>query len=209
MISAADRRHALALIAQCCQQGARVDTACQTVGISKRTWQRWQQQPQDRRPMAVRLTPRNRRSEAERGEILAVCHQAEYANLPPSQIVPRLADQDRYLASESIFYRVLRANGALRHRGRARAPIHHHKPTSHAACQPGQVWTWDITYLRGAIAGTFYYLYPIVDIYSRKIVGWECIAAKRPSSLHSWCRTPCGRKESAGPASCMQTTAVP
>ncbi len=209
MISAADRRHALAPIAQCCQQGARVDMACQTVGISKRTWQRWQQQPQDRRPMAVRLTPRNRRSEAERGEILAVCHQAEYANLPPSQIVPRLADQDRYLASESIFYRVLRANGALRHRGRARAPIHHHKPTSHAACQPGQVWTWDITYLRGAIAGTFYYLYPIVDIYSRKIVGWECIAAKRPSSLHSWCRTPCGRKESAGPAFCMQTTAVP
>lgn len=173
MISAADRQEGLTLIAHCRQQGARLAAACEVLGISKRTYRRWQQYPQDRRPTARRAPPPNRLSAAEQQEILAVCHQAAYASLPPSQIVPRLADQGRYLASESSFYRVLRAHGALRHRGHAAAPVRRAKPHSFAATAPGQVWTWDITYLRGPIAGVFYYLYLIVDIYSRKIVGWE------------------------------------
>jgi len=95
-----------------------------------------------------------------------------YASLPPSQIVPSLADQGIYLASESSFYRVLREAGQLKNRGKAN-PRTVEKPKPYVATGPNQVWTWDITYLPTAIKGSFYYLYMIMDIYSRKIVGWE------------------------------------
>ncbi len=96
--------------------------------------------------------------------------------MAPGQIVPRLADQGRYLASESSFYRILRAQRQQHHRGRAKPPAPRKPPTSHRASGPCQVWTWDITWLPGPIAGIFFYLYLIVDIYSRKIVGWEVYA---------------------------------
>uniref|UniRef100_UPI001CBAD32B DDE-type integrase/transposase/recombinase n=1 Tax=Tateyamaria pelophila TaxID=328415 RepID=UPI001CBAD32B len=91
----------------------------------------------------------------------------------PSQIVPRLADQGQYLASESSFYRILRSNGQQHHRGRARRGVRRKPPTSYKACGPCEVWTWDITWMPGPVAGMFFYLYLIVDIFSRKIVGWE------------------------------------
>lgn len=101
--------------------------------------------------------------------------------------MPRLADQGRYLASESSFYRILRAEGQQQHRGRAKPPAPRKPPTSYQATGPCQVWTWDITWLPGPIAGIFFYLYLIVDIYSRKMVGWEVYAREsaeetRPSS---------------------------
>uniref|UniRef100_UPI001CBCFA3D IS3 family transposase n=1 Tax=Tateyamaria pelophila TaxID=328415 RepID=UPI001CBCFA3D len=91
----------------------------------------------------------------------------------PSQIVPRLADQGQYLASESSFYRILRAQGQQHHRGRARRGVRRKPPTSFKAAGPCEVWTWDITWMPGPVAGMFFYLYLIVDIFSRKIVGWE------------------------------------
>ena len=106
-------------------------------------------------------------------QILAICNQPEHASLPPSQIVPRLADQGRYLASEASFYRVLREADQLHHRGKAQAPRTLSKPTGHKASGPNQVWSWDITYLATTVAGLFYRLYLVMDIYSRKIVGWE------------------------------------
>ena len=76
-----------------------------------------------------------------------------------------------YLASESTFYRILREEKLLSHRGRARAP-RRHRPNEQVATGPNQVWSWDITYLRSPVRGWFYYLYLAVDIFSRKIVGW-------------------------------------
>ncbi|MGR8935204.1 MAG: IS3 family transposase, partial [Gammaproteobacteria bacterium] len=81
--------------------------------------------------------------------------------------------QGVYLASESSFYRVLRAEGQLQHRGKAQAPRTVAAPKSQVAVGPNQVWTWDITYLATTVAGLFFRLYLILDIYSRKIVGWE------------------------------------
>ena len=92
--------------------------------------------------------------------------------MPPSQIVPSLADKGIYLASESTFYRVLREHNMQHHRGHAsdRNP----RPLStHCATEPNQVWTWDITYLSGPIKGTYFYLYMISDLFDRSIVGWE------------------------------------
>nr|VFK37013.1 MAG: hypothetical protein BECKLPF1236C_GA0070990_107441 [Candidatus Kentron sp. LPFa] len=94
---------------------------------------------------------------------MRICHHA--------RSVPRLADQGSYLASESTFYRVLKAHDQLHHRGRAKVPGKVTRPTTHVATGPNQVWSWDITYCPSKIRGLFYYLYLVLDIYSRKIVG--------------------------------------
>jgi len=93
--------------------------------------------------------------------------------MPPGQIVPILADRGEYIGSESSMYRVLRAHGQQKHRGRARRPRPPKPPSTHCATAPNEVWNWDITWVPGPIAGVFYYLYLIMDLYSRKIVGWE------------------------------------
>jgi transposase InsO family protein len=84
--------------------------------------------------------------------------------------VPQLADDGIFLASESTLYRLLRANGQLEHRGRAR-PATHRRPDELVATGPNQVWSWDITWLPSPIRGQFFYCYMIVDVFSRKIVG--------------------------------------
>jgi putative transposase len=93
--------------------------------------------------------------------------------LPPTQIVPTLLDKGEYIASESSFYRVLKAANQLTGRGRQKCRQKVVKPTSYTATKPNQVHTWDITYLPSTVRGQFYYLYLIEDIYSRKIVGYE------------------------------------
>lgn len=117
--------------------------------------------------------PSNKLSNEEIAEILTVCNHADYASLSPSQIVPRLADEGIYLASESTFYRLLKANKQLHHRGRAKKPQKRKTPTTHIATAPKQLWSWDITYLASPVKGQFYYLYLFEDIFSRKIVGFE------------------------------------
>jgi len=97
----------------------------------------------DARTTTVRATPPNALSQAEREAILAACNDPDHANLPPSQIVPRLADQGCYLASESTFYRVMHAAEQQNHRGRSQAPNKPAAPTTHIATGPNQVWSWD------------------------------------------------------------------
>lgn len=157
-------------------EGARKIKACNEVGLSLRTLQRWSigdDVQADARTTSLRPVPRNALSDPERRAILQLCNSPEYAHLPPSQIVPRLADECRYLASESTFYRVLREAGQQQHRGRSKRPKRHAAPTTHAAKAANQVWSWDITYLPSPVRGQYYYLYLIEDIYSRKAVGSE------------------------------------
>lgn len=166
-------------IEEACAAGARLDMACDIAGISPRTIQRYRQDGEvkadDRKAAGSHRTPANKITEEERSEILRVANSPEFENKPPSQIVPELADQGRYLASESSFYRILRAAKQLAHRGRAKAPVHG-KPEELTATAPDQLWSWDITYLPTTVKGLFFYLYLIMDIYSRKIVGWEVFA---------------------------------
>lgn len=127
----------------------------------------------DRRPTATRPSPGNQLSSEERHRVLEVCNQQAFASLLPSQIVPKLADQGIYLASESTLYRILKAEGQLNERGRARKRRPGGGPRTHLAHDPNQVWMWDITFLPSPIRGQFYYLYLVEDLYSRKIVAWE------------------------------------
>jgi putative transposase len=177
MISASDRRRAVELIEQAQQAGARLVPACEILGLSVRTFQRWTREggvSEDQRPTAIRPKPAKALSPEEEQAILEACHRPEFAHLPPEQIVVRLLDEEqRYLGSVSSFYRVLRRHGELTHRGRAKAPRRAPRPTTYQATGPNQVWSWDCTWLPGPVKGLFFYLVMIVDIYSRKIVGWE------------------------------------
>lgn len=96
-----------------------------------------------------------------------------YANLPPCKIDPKLADEGCYLASESTFYRVLKAEKQLTHRQRSKPANGVKKPLALIATAPNQIYSWDITYLPTVVKGLFVYLYLVMDIYSRKIVGWQ------------------------------------
>ena len=175
MIPHSERLKLATLINTAILAGARKQVACQEAGISIRTLQRWSKSKNegDQRPEAVRPPPVNKLTDAERKEIIEICCELQFVNLPPSQIVPILADSGVYIASESSFYRVLKDEGLLHHRGRAKPRGSIKKPTSHVAGGPNKVWSWDISYLPTTVIGQYNYLYMIEDIYSRKIVGWE------------------------------------
>jgi transposase InsO family protein len=181
MISLPDRRKTVKLIDKARSDGARLACACRVAGICVRTYQRWTggaDVKADARPTARRPVPSNKLTQTERARILDICHQREYASLPPAQIVPRLADKQQYVASESSFYRILHAADEQHHRGRSQKPRKSQPPVGFCATAPNQVWSWDITWLASPIRGMFFYLYMIVDIYSRKIVGWEVNAVE-------------------------------
>ena len=163
-------------IDEACAAGARVTAACRVVAISPRTLQRWHEagevKADGRQQAGQQREPANKLTEDERRQILAIANEPEFAHMPPSQIVPILADRGRYLASESSFYRVLREADQLAHRGKAKVP-RHHRPAPLQASAANQLWSWDITYLATTVKGWFFYLYLIMDVYSRKVVGWE------------------------------------
>ena len=174
MTSLPQRQRINAMIEQAIHDGARQAKACEVIGVSVRTLQRWQQDlaRADGRPQRQQH-PHNRLSDLERQEVLALLNSPAYADLPPSQIVPRLADQGQYVASESTLYRVLRQAGQLKHRGADKPRQARPRPTPLCAAAPNQIYSWDITYLPAPIKGQFYYLYLFMDIFSRKIVGWQ------------------------------------
>jgi putative transposase len=153
--------------------GATLEEACAGVNLSARTVARWRRQPAEGDKRAGPKTPPpHTLTEAERAHIVELATSRENRNLSVRQLVPRLADKGIYVASESSFYRVLHENNLMAHRGPAR-PKSHSKPRTYVANGPRQVWSWDITYLRASVRGTFYYLYLVLDIWSRKIVGWK------------------------------------
>ena len=174
MISLPQRQQIVQWVEQANAAGARCHKACELLGIAPRTLQRWQQCGEliedARRTRGY--VPTNKLSDKERERIITVANRDEFAHLPPSQIVPQLADRGEYIASESSFYRVLRKAGQLKHRQASRAATTH-KPRPLEARAPNQVYSWDITYLKTSIRGIFLYLYLFMDIYSRKIVGWQ------------------------------------
>ena len=177
MISLEDRQNIVAMIEQARREGARLKAACEVGGIDARTLQRWETnaglRDGDGRPRAIRPAPAHALSAEEREQILRIANEPRFAALPPARIVPALADEGVYIASESSFSRVLRAHGQTRHRGRARAPRRVRPPTTHIAAGPRQVWTWDMTFLPTQVLGVWCYMYLILDVYSRKIVGFE------------------------------------
>ncbi len=181
MTGQAERHSMISLVDEAVCNGARRWRACQEAGISVRTNQRWHRGGQinaDQRPLAVRARPANKLSDSECEHIVTISNLAPFASVPPSQIVPRLADTGVYIASESSFYRVLHRAGQINHRGRSRARRKSGPPATHMARAIQQLWCWDVTYLPSRVKGQFHYLYLIEDLFSRKIVGAEVHACE-------------------------------
>lgn len=185
------RKELLQLIQEACTGGARLTRVCAQIGLSERTVQRWQNpvaQDGDRRVVGLheRIEPPNKLSAFERQAAMVLLNGEEFKNLPPSQIVPRLADQGRYIASESTLYRLLHQAGQMTHRRLERAPQKRSKPRALTATGADQIYCWDITYLPTAVRGSYFYLYLFVDLFSRTIVGWQvydCESAELASGL--------------------------
>lgn len=163
----------LALIDESVAAGARREQACEIVGLADRTVERWREADVgDDGRAGPKTRTANAFTPAERAKVLEVVNSPEYRDLPPKQVVPRLADDGRYIGSESTIYRILRAEGQDAHRGRAK-PRTVRTVDEHVATAANQVWTWDITYLLSAVRGRFFYLYLVEDVWSRRIVGFE------------------------------------
>lgn len=188
MTSIQARQEIIDLVNQAISAGARQDLACDVVGLSVRTLQRWHRELQRQNDLIDKRTtrlqqPKNKLSELERKRVLSIANSDEFAHLPPSQIVPKLADRGEYVASESSFYRILKAKKQVVYRSKAQHPSRH-KPREYIATEARQLFSWDITYLPTNIKGQFFYLYLFMDIFSRKIVGWQ-IYERESSDLAS------------------------
>lgn len=163
--------------------GARLMPACRVVGISARTIERWRRNPDagDQR-RGPRTRAANALAPAEERALVEVMTSPRFRGLSPKQLVPALADEGLYLASESTCYRVQRRH-RLRHPPRTptrRAATR--ARTVHTATAPNQVWSWDITWLPTMVRGRYLYLYLMMDVWSRRIVGWT-VEAREDSEL--------------------------
>jgi len=145
-----------------------VAPTCAAMGLARSSFYR-HQHPQ---PLRVpRRSPPRALSPAERQTALAVLHEPRFADLAPAQVYTRLLDEDRFLCSERTLYRILEVNKEVRERrDQLRHPVYQ-KPEL-LATAPNQVWSWDITKLLGPVKWTYYYLYVLLDIYSRYVTGW-------------------------------------
>ncbi|MCX6064869.1 MAG: IS3 family transposase [Chloroflexi bacterium] len=196
MTSHEERKQVIVLLNESVTAGARRAKACDVLGLSKRTLQRWQTGETarcDQRPLRD-YQPPHKLTPIERAEVLATANSDEFGHLPPSQIVPRLADQGSYLASESTFYRILREEKQLAHRRSERPAQTRTKPRAICATAPNQLYRWDITCLPSLIRGQFFYLYLFVDIFSRKIVGWQVYEEENSALAGGLLRDLCHRE---------------
>lgn len=160
------------LVNEAVQAGARREAACEVLGLCARTLERWCGDHGEDMRRGPKTAPANKLTAEERATVLRIVNSPEYRDRSPNQIVPLLADQKRYVASESTMYRIMRQEELLHHRGRMKAPVRR-PPNAFVATGPNQVWSWDITYLKSPIRGVFFYLYMVVDVWSRKVVAWE------------------------------------
>jgi hypothetical protein len=160
------------------------------LGVALRTLQRWRASPDDDGRKKNRFAIKNQLTPAEREQVISVCCSPLYRDLSPNQIVPRLAEMGQYIASEASFYRILKQAGMLTHRGLARAP-QRARPDAITATAPNQVWTWDISYLLTTQRGVYLYLYLIMDIWDRSIVGWAVHDVESGALAAKLLRTSC------------------
>ena len=162
----------------------------------------------DQRPLRD-YQPPHKLTAIERAEVLAVANSDEFGHLPPSQIVPRLADQGSYLASESTFYRILREEKQLAHRRSERPAQTRTKPRAICATAPNQLYSWDITYLPSLSVDSFSIcIYLLIFSAERSWVG-RCMKKKTaPWLANCYATYVVVKVYSQNSLSCILTTAA-
>jgi len=185
----------LGLVDEAVASGARQKKACEVLNIEPRTLQRWREQGiGDDGRAGPKHPPANKLTAAERARVLDVVNDPENRDLSPKQIVPRLADEGVYLASESTIYRILTQENQMQYREPSRAPRKSHRPTEYVATGPNQVWSWDITYIRTSVRGLFFYFYVVMDVWSRMIVAWTIEAEESAEHAQAMIAAACERE---------------
>jgi putative transposase len=169
-MSAADRKQVIAIVDEAAANGALLSSACETIGLSPRRLCNWRKKDADGRLGGYRPSGQEL-SEEEKDAIVREVTAPEMEHLPLKTIHVRLLDKGQYFGSYSTFRRVLKERNVARVL-RARAPQTRKRPEL-LATGPNQVWCWDITWLESRIKGRYFYLYMIIDMYSRKVVGWD------------------------------------
>ena len=144
--------------------------ACRALGVAPATIYR-RRRPPAPRPSRPRPTPARALSEQERQAVLAELHSERFVDSSPAQVWATLLDEGRYLASQRTMYRLLAANGETGERRDQLSHPAYAKPELLAA-RPNEVWSWDISKLKGPAKWTCFYLYVILDVFSRYAVGW-------------------------------------
>ena len=153
-----------------------VAAVCRALAVPRASYYRWRY-PTARTP-AVRHVPRALPPE-ERERVLAVLHDDRFADLPPAEVYATLLDEGKYVCSTRTMYRILAEHDEVQERRRQLRHPHYQAPEL-LATGPNQLWSWDITKLRGPAKWTYFYLYVILDVFSRYVVGW--MAACRDSA---------------------------
>lgn len=156
-----------------------VVVACAMLALARATYYRMRA-PKPR-PTATRAASHRALSAAERASVLAALHEPRFVDLAPAEVVATLLDEGRYLCSERTMYRILEANREVRER---RDQLRHpnHPIPQLLAERPNQLWSWDITKLLGPKKWNYFYLYVILDVFSRYVVGWM-IATRESATL--------------------------
>ncbi len=148
--------------------GLGIAPTCAVLGLCTATYYRRTkpQPPLEQRPSPPRALPA-----AERAAVLEILHEPRFVDHAPAQVYAQLLDEQRFLCSERTMYRILAANQEVRER---RDQLRHPRYAAPEllATAPNQVWSWDITKLLGPAKWTYFYLYVILDIFSRYVVGW-------------------------------------
>ena len=158
-----------------------VAPVCRALGLARATLYRaWRRErlPVERKP---RPKPARALRDGERQAVLDVLHEKRFADKPPAQVYATLLDEKRYLCSERTMYRILEAEGEVRERRNQLEHPPYAKPEL-LATRPNEVWSWDITKLKGPVKWTYFYLYVILDIFSRYAVGWM-VATRESATL--------------------------
>lgn len=145
--------------------------ACRAVGASVASIYR-RRRPPEPRPARPRPTPERALSEPERQQVLDVLHSERFVDVSPEECWATLLDEGTYLCSPRTMYRILAAHhGGVRERRNQLTHPAYAKPEL-LATRPNELWSWDVSKLKGPAKWTYYYLYVILDVFSRYIVGW-------------------------------------
>ncbi len=170
--------------------GLGVQAACAAVGLSRATFYR-HVRPQHG-PKKPRRHPRELTT-AEEARVLDTLNEARFADLAPAEVFATLLDEGVYLCSERTMYRLLAKNAQVRERrNQLRHPTH---PVPELlATKPNELWSWDITKLLGPAKWTYFYLYVVMDVYSRKVVGWMVAHRESAALAQKLIETCCERE---------------
>lgn len=171
--------------------------ACALLAVARATYYRTRRHGPQPAPRPKRQSPRAL-SQGEQQAVLDVLHEPRFVDLAPAEVYATLLDEGRYLCSERTMYRVLATHGEVRERRDQLRHAHHPRPEL-LATRPNELWSWDITKLLGPAKWTYFYLYVILDVFSRYVVGWM-VAHRESATLANRLIAETCRREGIEPA---------